>query len=129
MFVGINHVTVIVANKKDAADFYFYILGFERIDVGKSLWAKVGNQFIHINENSEFVNQESFSHFAVEVENLKSYLEELIKKGVEVFDLSSQLQKTDINANLDKTGRNYFIKDPSGNIIEFIDKSNSFFKQ
>ncbi|MBN1168921.1 VOC family protein [Candidatus Woesebacteria bacterium] len=127
MFVGINHVTIIVNDKKRASDFYFNILGFEKVDIGKSLWAKVGKQYIHINENSKHVVQKSFQHFSVEVDNLLPFLEQLINNDVDVFDLDDNNNKKDININLNKQMRNYFVNDPFGNLIEFIDSTNKFF--
>lgn len=49
----INHVTVLVTDKKHAEEFYVGKLGLEPVRVGKSsLWIKVGDQFIHITDNS-----------------------------------------------------------------------------
>ena len=81
MFVGINHITIVVKNKNEALDFYFNILGLEKLNVGKSLWAKIGKQYIHINENPNHSFQRSFQHFAIEVDNLIPYLEKIIKHG------------------------------------------------
>jgi catechol 2,3-dioxygenase-like lactoylglutathione lyase family enzyme len=121
MFVGINHVTIIVKDKSEAENFYCNILGLEKINIGNILWIKVGNQFIHINENPYIENPNSFRHFAIEVDDLIPYLKSLISKEINVFDLSDNLKKTDMNINLEKENRNYFIEDPSGNIIEFVD--------
>ncbi len=129
MFKGINHITVVVKNKTEAERFYFDLLDLERLDVGKSLWARVGKQYIHINENPNLEKVKTFRHFSIEVEGLKPYLVSLINKGVDVFDLDGNLEKTDVNSNLDKEMRNYFVEDPSGNIVEFFDSSNVFYKQ
>lgn len=128
MFTGINHVTVVVKDKQEAEKFYCDILGFEKKDVGKSLWVKIGNQYIHINENPDLLRKNTFHHFAVEVKGLIPFLQTLIEKGVEVFDLGNNIEKIDLNTNLQKEGRTYFVYDPSGNLIEFIDSDNSFFK-
>ena len=72
-------------------------------------------------------NVSSFRHFAIEIEGLLPYLKELINKGIEIFDLGNNLEK--INSDLEKENRNYFCEDPSGNLIEFIDSNNRFFKQ
>lgn len=129
MIGGINHVTIVVRDKNEAENFYFNVLGLEKLCIGKLLWVKVGNQYIHINENPNVRTTKSFHHFAIEVEDLKSYLGNLMDKGIEVFDLGDNLEKININSDLGKDNRNYFIEDPSGNILEFIDSSNQFFKQ
>jgi catechol 2,3-dioxygenase-like lactoylglutathione lyase family enzyme len=128
MFLGINHVTIVVRDKKEAEHFYFDLLGFEKLNIGNFLWAKVGQQYIHINENVNCPEPGSFCHFAVEVENLIPHLKKLIDKGVDVFDLGENLEAVDLDTNLEKENRNYFIKDPTGNIIEFINSSNKFYK-
>lgn len=129
MFKGINHVTIVVKNKAEAERFYFDLLGLEKLNIGKSLWAKVGDQYIHINENPIMEKAPTFRHFSIEVERLVPYLTSLISNGVDVFDLDDNLEKTDVNSNLEKEQRNYFIEDPSGNIVEFFDSSNQFYKQ
>lgn len=129
MFVGINHVTLVVKNKDLAEDFYFKKLGLERVIVSKSLWAKVGQQFIHISENSNSNIQQSFAHFAIEVDNFQSYIKQLVCNGINIFDFDPNLNKVDINQNYNKMNRCFFAEDPFGNIIEFIDSSNTFFKK
>jgi catechol-2,3-dioxygenase len=127
MSIGINHVTIVVRDKKEAENFYYNILSLEKISVGNSLWIKLGNQYIHINENPDMEKPNSFRHFAIETDKLLPYLKELISKGVEIFDLGDNLEK--IDSELEKENRNYFCEDPSGNLIEFIDSKNQFFKQ
>lgn len=129
MFTGINHVTVVVRDKKIAENFYCGVLGLEKVVVGKSLWAKAGGQFIHINENQMFYPPKSFTHFALAVNDLHPYLEELISRGIRIFDFTQSLEEVDVNDALDKEQKNFFTYDPFGNLIEFIDCDNSFFKQ
>jgi len=129
MISGINHVTIVVNNKPEAENFYCNVLGFRKLQVGKSLWVKIGDQYIHINENPNLLRLDTFHHFAIEINNLIPYLKNLIKNNIEIFDLDNNMTKLDINTNLDKPGRTYFAHDPAGNLIEFIDSFNQFFKQ
>lgn len=126
---GINHVTVVVKDKTRAAEFYFRKLGLERMDVGKSLWVRVGNQYIHINENPNMEIKKTFAHFGIAVENLPEYLRMLKEKDVDFFDLTNDLEKFDVNENYERPGRSFFIEDPFGNLIEILDIANHFFKQ
>ena len=128
MIRGINHVTVVVGDKKEAERFYCEVLGLEKVAVGHSLWVRTGEQFIHINENKDLDLQKTFHHVCIEIEDLTAYLRDLIDQGVEVFDLDDDLVKKDINSNLEKERRNYFVYDPFDNLIEFIDSKNQFFK-
>ncbi|PJA47103.1 hypothetical protein CO172_03060 [Candidatus Uhrbacteria bacterium CG_4_9_14_3_um_filter_36_7] len=124
---GINHVTILVKNKQKSEEFYINILGLEKIQKGDHLWVKIGNQFIHLSQNSGEPLVNTFYHFAIEVENLLDYLQKLILKEVQIFDFDSNLQPQEINKNLKKPHRLFFTKDPDGNLIEFIDKQNDFY--
>lgn len=125
---GINHVTVLVSEKDRAREFYTNVLGLEPINVGKSLWMKAGNQFIHVSKNSGNPVSGTFYHFAIEVDDSKTYIHDLIQKGVEVFDLDSNLQKVKVNTDLENKTRQFFVNDPDGNIVEIIYTNNQFFK-
>lgn len=110
----INHVTLLVKDKKESERFYTEVLGFNKRE-DKGLWIEIGDQYIHITENSGEPVSDTFYHFAIEIDDLPVYLEKLKEKGVEVFDFSdNKLQN--------------FIRDIDGNLIEFIDASNNFFK-
>ena len=127
-FAHINHVTILVSNKSAAEKFYTETLGLEAMHVGKSLWLRVGEQFIHVTESSEDAPR-NFSHFCISVENCYEYLRGLAAKGIEVFDLDTNMGKVSINSEWDKPYRQFFIHDPDGNLIEFCDATNEFFHQ
>ena len=127
LLMKINHVTLLVRDKQKAEQFYTQQLGFEKKQIGKSLWLKIGSDFIHISQNADFMNPHSFQHFAIEVDNVYRLASELISKGVEIFVYDEQENQKIISireiSNIDQ----FFIKDPDGNLIEFINQSNSFF--
>lgn len=127
--VGINHVTVLVNDKEKAIKFYSETLGLEIFPVGKSTWMKVGNQFLHITQVPGKTISGSFYHFAIEVDNFKEYIDGLIKKDVEVFEMDKNLNKIKINSELDDPMRQFFVNDPDGNLIEIVDSQNPFFKK
>lgn len=111
----INHVTLLVKDKQRSKKFYTEVLGFEKKESDNCLWIKIGDQYIHITENSGGPVTGTFYHFAIEIDDLPLYLEKLKEKGVEVFDFSEDKLQ-------------YFIRDIDGNLIEFIDAGNIFFK-
>lgn len=125
---GINHITILVSDKDRAREFYTNILGLEPVSAGKSLWMKAGNQFIHVSKSSGDPVTGTFYHFAIEVDDFNTYINDLIQKGIEVFDLDSDLQKVKVNTDLDDKTRQFFVNDPDGNIVEIIDTNNPFFK-
>ena len=127
--IEINHVTVLTKNKERARDFYIDTLRLEDHTFGENnhFWVKVGKQYIHISESSGSPVANTFYHFAISVDGLQEYLKTIIEKGVEVFELDDEMKPTNINQGLDKEPRQYFVHDPDGNLVELIDKSNSFF--
>lgn len=129
MFIGINHVTVLVNDKEKAIKFYSDVLGLQIFPVGKSTWMKVGNQFLHITEAPGKSISNSFYHFAIEVDSFNEYINGIIEKGVDVFELDKDLNKVMVNGELDNPIRQFFVNDPDGNLVEIVDSQNLFFKK
>lgn len=125
--IGINHVTLLVKNKIETEKFFTELLGLEKYDADGRLWIKIGEKFLHISENSGNPRRDSFYHFAIEVENVVESAKEIAAKGVRVFDLDDKEQEILINTEFDKPIRQFFLKDPDGNLIELIDINNHFF--
>lgn len=120
----INHVTILVKNKTESKIFYTEILGLKKFERNGRLWIKVGDQFIHITDNSGKPVRGTFYHFAIEVKGLKNFVNKIRVKGVKIFDVD--IKPLPANEVL-KSQSNYFIKDPDGNLIEFIEENNHFF--
>lgn len=109
----INHVTLLVDDKKRAKKFYTKVLGFRKKEKDGHLWIKVGDeQYIHLTQNSGKPRPDTFYHFAIEIDNLEEYLRKLEVKEVKII----------------KIGHQNFIKDLDGNLIEFVDSKDNFFK-
>ena len=124
----LNHVTILVADRLKSAQFYSEVLGLKIVEKGKSRWIKIGDQYLHLAQDSGKPIKNSFYHFCIEVEDVIDFAKNLINKGVDVFDLNDKIEKTDINENLDKEYRQFFINDPDGNMIELCDKNNEYMK-
>ncbi|MBN1263441.1 MAG: VOC family protein [Candidatus Pacebacteria bacterium] len=124
----INHITILVSNRLKSAKFYSEILGLEIAEKGKSRWIKIGDQYLHLAQDSGKPIKGSFYHFCIEVKNVIDFVKKLISKGVDVFDLNDELNKVNVNQNLDRKHRQFFINDPDGNMIELCDKNNEYFK-
>ena len=54
-------------------------------------------------------------------------MDELVAKGVDVFDLDENITEVDVNINFDKEIRQFFIRDPDGNLIEIFDIDSDYF--
>lgn len=124
----INHITIPVANRDRAARFYADTLGLQIIEKGTSKWVQVGEQYIHLAQNSGLPANHSFYHFCISIAEVKKQVEKLMLAGIDVFDLSDTLDIVDMNDNLDRQNRQFFFHDPDGNLVELIDEKNEFFK-
>lgn len=102
-------------------------LGLKKCVVGKSLWIAIGDQFIHLTQNSGPSVAGTFYHFAISIENLGEYLKRVMEKGVEVFDVDDDGKPIRINREFEAPRRLFFVRDPDGHLIEFVDSKNSFF--
>ena len=110
----INHITVLVEDNKAAAEYYVNVLELGEIKlVGENhYWLLIGDTYIHLAANSGEPVKNTFYHFAVEIDDLQSYLKRIESKGIEVKRDEWQ----------------FFIHDLDGNMIELIDSNNKFFK-
>ncbi len=125
--IRINHVTLLVNNKEKAEEFYINKLGLEKYVFNNHLWIKIGDQYIHITENSGEPRNASFYHFAIEIKNVQDYVKELVKKGIDVFDIDRELCEILLNSDFDKPLRQFFVRDSDKNLIEFIEAGSQFF--
>jgi glyoxylase I family protein len=107
--VGIHHVNLMFEDIDAAREFYGKKLGFEELerpDFGfPGLWFQMGEHQLHMQPGTAPV---TFQHFALEVEDLKSILEELAEQGLDV----------EASPTVDGAGLQAFFTDPTGNIIE-----------
>ena len=101
----IEHVTLLVKNREATLDFFKRRLGFDYKFVGEHAWVIVGEQYIHITENSGSPISNTFYHFAVECDDFEDYITKIKSEGVEIED--------------ETPGSNIFIRDLDGNLIEF----------
>ena len=108
----IHHVSINVADLGAALDFYVDTLGLSilhhRPDLGfPGAWLDAGEQEIHLIEVADFAPPAG-QHFAFEVTDLATALDELATKNVRVSSPST-MEGICVQA---------FLTDPTGNLIE-----------
>lgn len=101
------------------------MLGLEEVVVGNSTWMRAGQQYLHLTESSGTPVAGTFYHFALTVDDIKSFTKNLLKKGILVFDLDKDLKEEPLSP--ENKNQQFFIKDPDGNLIELLDSKNNFF--
>jgi catechol 2,3-dioxygenase-like lactoylglutathione lyase family enzyme len=107
---GIHHVGLVVTDVDAARHFYLDRLGLserdDRPDFGfGGAWLQVGDQQVHLIEGRE--PAPGGGHFALAVDDLDSVVAQLRGAGVTVSDPVPV-----------GTGRQSFVRDPSGNVVE-----------
>ena len=108
--LGVHHVSINVADVDAALAFYVEHLGLtpgtDRPDFGfGGAWLDLGPQQVHLIEAP--LPGDRGQHFAVHVADLDASIAQLRSAGVEVSDASPV-----------GTGRQAFLHDPSGNLVE-----------
>ena len=108
--ISVHHVSVNVSDATASVPFYTEVLGGQvrddRPDFGfGGAWIDLGVTQVHLIEGA--VPPSLGQHFAVLVDDLDTAVDELRDRGIEVGDPSPV-----------GTGRQTFIEDPDGNVIE-----------
>ena len=116
--VGVHHVSINVDDVDAALAFYVGTLGLvprtDRPDLGfAGAWLDAGNQQVHLIDAR--VPTAQGQHFALQVEDLSATISELRDDGVNVSD-----------AILVGTGRQAFLHDPAGNLVELHQVAGPF---
>jgi len=108
--LGVHHVSVNVSDVPEALAFYVDVLGLtqrgDRPDFGfGGAWLDVGHQQIHLIEAPP--PEDRGQHLALQVDDLDAVVAELRGREVEITEPMAV-----------GTGRQAFLHDPSGNLIE-----------
>jgi len=108
--LGVHHVSLNVTDVAAAVSFYVDVLGLaergDRPDFGfGGAWLDVGAQQIHLLEAA--LPDDCGQHVALQVPDLVAAVAELRDRGIRVSD------PTPVG-----TGRQAFLHDPAGNLIE-----------
>jgi len=118
---GVLHFTIPVKNLDRSEKFYAEILGFSKIGrTDRIVFMRAGDDFFNLTFSENPITQnaagrhEIHSAFRVTPEVYDEALQSLPAKGVEIF------KEEDRRAGV-FVGRSAYIRDPDGNVIEFID--------
>lgn len=111
--VGVHHVSINVEDVEAALEFYIGRLGLigrtDRPDFGfGGAWLDAGSQQVHLIEAE--VPDDKGQHFALQVVDLDATVDALRAGGLTVSNPSPV-----------GTGRQAFLHDPSGNLVELHD--------
>jgi catechol 2,3-dioxygenase-like lactoylglutathione lyase family enzyme len=118
---GILHFTIPVKDLERAEKFYTELLGFEKVGrTDRIVFLRAGSDFFNItySENPITLNaagrHEIHSAFRVTPQTYEETLKALPAKGIAIFKQEDRQSGVFV-------GRSAYIRDPDGNVIEFID--------
>jgi catechol 2,3-dioxygenase-like lactoylglutathione lyase family enzyme len=115
--LAVHHVSINVGDVEQGVAFYTTVLGAsvrtDRPELGiAGAWLDLGGQQVHLIEGEVPPNRGQ--HFAVQVGDLDAAVDELRARGISVNDPVSV-----------GTGRQTFIDDPAGNVVELHQVASS----
>lgn len=118
---GVLHFTIAVKNLDRSEKFYTEMLGFEKIGrTDRIVFLRAGGDYFNLtySENPITLNagnrHEIHSAFLVTPQTYDQALKLLPENGVEIFKQEDRVSGVFV-------GRSAYIRDPDGNVIEFID--------
>src|SRR5579872_583252 len=118
---GVLHFTIPVKNLDRAESFYTDLLGFEKVGrTDRIVFLRAGGDFFNLtySANPITLNPEGehqiHSAFRVTPEIYEQTIKTLPQKGVEIFKEENRESGVFV-------GRSAYVRDPDGNVIEFID--------
>jgi catechol 2,3-dioxygenase-like lactoylglutathione lyase family enzyme len=117
---GVLHFTIPVKNLDRSEQFYRERLGFTKIGrIDRIVFMRAGDDYFNLAYSENPITQnaagrhEIHSAFRVTPQVYEQVLRELPEKGVEIF--KQEDRKVGVFV-----GRSAYIRDPDGNVIEFI---------
>ncbi len=118
---GIHHCEILVTDLERALHFYKETLGLNEIHnpatFSGSRWLQLGKQQLHLTYHPG-EHASNIRHFAIEVDNLEEHKNQLKKSSVTIHDAVSI-----------PGVKRFFIYDPFGNRIEFVELANCMLNQ
>ncbi len=133
--VSVNHVCLVVRDKEAADGFYIGVLGLRPHHIIQS-WLVLGAtstlHLIHMPnaDPADGAPQQAIQHFALQVTDLHNVLVVLLRARHKPFQMDARMAEHPLTETSDPltfgTGT-IFVRDPDGNLIEFLEMGKGLF--
>jgi glyoxylase I family protein len=122
---GFSHVAVNVTDVDRARDFYEKVIGLRKIQRPEikipGEWYGVGDNQLHLiggNRRREGIDPTG-PHMAIQVEDLEETKRTLTEMGIKFLDAATLMRNMPMTPEMQRlTGRQIWVQDPDGNVIE-----------
>lgn len=132
---SINHVCLVVRDLDAANDFYMGTLGLRRHDKVSSWLHLTENSTLHLVHVPEATKDDSLyheiQHFALQITSLREALKHLLSHRLEPFQMDfggNTKPLASASDSLDFGIGTIFVRDPDGNLVEFVQLGEGIFK-
>jgi catechol 2,3-dioxygenase-like lactoylglutathione lyase family enzyme len=131
---AINHVGFVVKDLPAADRFYAEVLGLPRHHVRPSWFVLNATSTLHLIPLGDPAANEpphhAYRHVALQVSDLRAVLRVLLAGGVRVSQIDfagGEREVTSVDDPLDFGVGSLFVRDPDGNLIEFLQLGHGIF--
>ena len=131
---AINHVGHVVKELQVAEQFYANVLGLRRHHVRANWFVLNAASTLHLiplaDPSAVEPPHHAYRHVALQVDDLRTALHVLLVGGVRVFQAdfqSGEQEVTKVDDPLDFGVGTLFVRDPDGNLIEFLQLGHGIF--
>ena len=132
---AINHVCVVVRDRVAAESFYVRIFEFQRHHARPTWLLLNETSTLHLVEIPEATVDESLyhevQHFALQVLDLQAVLRRALASGLKPFQMDFEGNTRDVidpEDALDFGLGTLFVRDPDGNLVEFLQEGRGIFQ-
>jgi len=133
--ISIHHVCLVVQDREAAEAFYTGVLGFQPHHKVKSWLVLNGTSTLHLvtipgAAPTNASPHRKIQHFALQVAHLRDVLSLLLQAGQRPFQMDVGMKEyrvTDFSDPLSFGTGTLFVRDPDGNLIEFIGGGEGIF--
>lgn len=133
-YQGINHVALVITDLERSRHFMGEILGLER-HPKMPRWYRVGDCAVHLlgpmpDAGADASLYHHHQHLAIQVDDVRAVLARLMAHSLEPFQINSELEPhvvTDLDDPLDYGTGSVLVRDPDGNLFEFLEIGRGLF--
>lgn len=132
---AVNHVCLVVRDRVAAEGFYIGVFGLQRHHVRPTWLVLNETSTLHLVEIPEATSDDTLyhevQHFALQVVDLQAVLRRILEARLQPFQMDFEGNTRDVSDPEDPLGfglGTVFVRDPDGNLVEFLQEGRGIFQ-